>query len=79
MMIVVDYGFIFLFFVILAGLIFVIGRAQAAGEQAEAEAQATRTVASRKPIIEYGIIAGLLGFFLLLTVMTERHSGSSSH
>ena len=77
MMIVVDYGFIFLFFVILAGLIFVIARAQTTEEQAEASARVVKTATSNKPIIEYGIIAALFGFFLLLTVMTERHSGSS--
>ena len=77
MMIVVDYGFIFLFFVILAGLVFVIARAQATEEQAEASMQIAKSAASHKPIIEYGIIAGLFGFFLLLTVMTERHSRSS--
>lgn len=76
-MIVVDYGFIFLFFVILTGFIFIIGKAQATEEQAEAEAQTAKSAASRKPIIEYGIIAGLFGFFLLLTILTERRSGSS--
>ena len=77
-MFLVDYGFILAFFVILAGFIFIIARAQATGEQAATSIQEAKTAVARKPIIEYGIIAMLFGFFLLLTVMTERHSASSS-
>jgi NADH:ubiquinone oxidoreductase subunit 6 (subunit J) len=79
MLAIIDYGFIAAFFIILFCLVLLIAKTQTE-EQSETAAQAQ---ASRKPtkhVIEYGIIAALLGFFLFLTVLIERsntHPGAS--
>jgi uncharacterized membrane protein YidH (DUF202 family) len=68
---IIDYGLIAAFFIILFGLVLLIARTQS-DQQTEPAVQAQLTLKPQKHIIEYGIIAALLGFFLFLTVVIER-------
>lgn len=79
MLAIIDYGFIAAFFIILFGLVLLIAKTQSE-EQSEPAVQTQTPLTPQKHIIEYGIIAALLGFFLFLTVLIERsnsHSGAS--
>lgn len=79
MLAIIDYGFIAAFFIILFGFVLLIAKTQSE-EQAETAVQPKASVAPQKHVIEYGIIAALLGFFLFLTVLIERsnaHPGAS--
>lgn len=71
MLAIIDYGLIAAFFIILFGLVLLIARTQSE-EQAETAVQAQVSLKPQKHVIEYGIIAALLGFFLFLTVVIER-------
>jgi uncharacterized membrane protein len=79
MLAIIDYGFIAAFFIILLGLVLLIAKTESE-EQSESAVQAQQSLAPQKHLVEYGIIAALLGFFLFLTVVIERsnaHSGAS--
>ncbi len=71
MLAIIDYGFIAAFFILLFGLVLLIAKTQS-DEQTETAVQAQVTLKPQKHVIEYGIVAALLGFFLLLTVLIER-------
>lgn len=71
MLAIIDYGFIVAFFIILFGLVLMIARTQAQ-EQVETAEQTKTAIAPQKHVIEYGVLAALLGFFLFLTVLIER-------
>ena len=79
MLAIIDYGLIAAFFIILFGFVLLIANTRPE-EQEEPAVQTQASLAPQKHVVEYGIIAALLGFFLLLTVLIERsnsHSGTS--
>jgi hypothetical protein len=69
MLAIVDYGFIVAFFVILFCFILLIAKPPS---KVPATQKVKKTNLARKHMLEYGIIVGLIGFFLLLTVLLER-------
>ncbi len=69
MLVVIDYSFIVAFFVILFCFILLIARPPMKTPVTQEVKKATRP---RKNMLEYGIIAGLIVFFLLVTVLLER-------
>lgn len=69
MLAIVDYGFIVAFFVILFCFILLIARPPMGTPATQKVKEAPRP---HKNMLEYGIIAGLVVFFLLLTVLLER-------
>lgn len=62
MLAIIDYGFIAAFFILLFGLVLLIAKTQS-DEQTETAVQAQVTLKPQKHVIEYGIVAALLGFF----------------
>ena len=70
MLAIVDYGFIVAFFVILFCFILLIVKPPS---KVPATQEVKQTKLPRKHMLEYGVIAGLIGFFLLLTILLERN------
>ncbi len=70
-LVVIDYASIVLFFVVLAGLLFLFIRQKPEKAAAKARAQVQAQSSTRVQTISYGLLAGLLVLLIMVAVLAD--------